>query len=366
MAVNEETSVYVGGLPYDADEDMLRSYFGPCGTIVSVKVFDLMPRRLEVEKLQVINDQRIRGKCYGFVTYTQHRAAQRAILEMDGKQIGNRAVRVNEVRTRGNTRDFGRDGFRRDPVRDGRDVYWDRRDRERSYDRHRDRDPYHDRDSDRPRDHDRDRYDERGGFDHEMDYSMDRDHEGDERRARDLYRGDHDRPVETRMDSDNDRDKENSKGYDSERDKEDKEQPPRKRFSRPKGRESRDISSSSDELRNDAKHQLDKAIQMHEDLENEVSQIRDKVTSKDHHIADLQKKSQKLEDELAAARKVSSERQLTVTKLYKSFLQLQDYNDRAKTAEEDLKALVDSAMAEVDMAEDATTKDGSGYENGMA
>ncbi|VAI56873.1 unnamed protein product [Triticum turgidum subsp. durum] len=74
----------------------------------------------------------------------------------------------------------------------------------------------------------------------------------------------------------------------------------------------------------------------------------------------------KLEDELAAARKVSSERQLTVTKLYKSFLQLQDYNDRAKTAEEDLKALVDSAMAEVDMAEDATTKDGSGYENGMA
>ena len=67
-------------------------------------------------------------------------------------------------------------------------------------------------------------------FDQEIDYPMDRDHEGDERRPRDHYRGDHDRPVETRtMDSDNDRDKENSKGYDSERDK-DKEQPPRKRF----------------------------------------------------------------------------------------------------------------------------------------
>jgi hypothetical protein len=39
MAVNEETSVYVGGLPYDADEDMLRLYFEPCGSIVSVKVF---------------------------------------------------------------------------------------------------------------------------------------------------------------------------------------------------------------------------------------------------------------------------------------------------------------------------------------
>ena len=43
MAVNEETSVYVGGLPYDADEDMLRVYFEPCGTIVSVKVIHSPP-----------------------------------------------------------------------------------------------------------------------------------------------------------------------------------------------------------------------------------------------------------------------------------------------------------------------------------
>jgi hypothetical protein len=43
MAVNEETSVYVGGLPYDADEEMLRLYFEPCGTIVSVKVINSPP-----------------------------------------------------------------------------------------------------------------------------------------------------------------------------------------------------------------------------------------------------------------------------------------------------------------------------------
>ena len=35
--------------------------------------------------LQVINDQRIRGKCYGFVTYTDPTAAQHAIMQMDGK-----------------------------------------------------------------------------------------------------------------------------------------------------------------------------------------------------------------------------------------------------------------------------------------
>nr|ACG34477.1 hypothetical protein [Zea mays] len=104
---------------------------------------------------------------------------------------------------------------------------------------------------------------------------------------------------------------------------------------------------------------------MREDLENEVSQIKDKISAKGQHIADLQKKAQKLEDELAAARKVSSERQLAVTDLYKHFLQLQDYNDRVKTAEHRLQSLVDAAMAELDMAEDATTRDGSMYENGV-
>ncbi|KXG29765.1 uncharacterized protein DDB_G0284459 isoform X2 [Sorghum bicolor] len=326
MAVDEVNSVYVGGLPYEANEEMLRDAFGYYGTIVSVKV---------------INDHSVKGKCYGFVTFTHPRAAEQAIAGMDGKKLGNRIVRVNEVRTRG-PRDFGRDGFRRDPRRYGRDPYWDRRDRERSYDR--ERDPYHDRDSDRSREHDRERDYEHGGFNREIDYPMDRDHEVDERRPRE-----HDRAAEMHnMDSDNDKDREHGT-----------------RKSRPKGRDSRDLSSSSDDLQNDGKHQLDKTIQMREDLENEVNQIKDKISGKEQHIADLQKKAQKLEDELDAARKVSSERQLAVTDLYKHFLQLQDYNDRVKTAEQRLQSLVDAAMVELDIAEDATTRDGSMYENGV-
>ncbi|KAJ1278461.1 hypothetical protein BS78_04G081100 [Paspalum vaginatum] len=325
MAVDEVTSVYVGGLPYEANEDMLRDAFEYYGTIVSVKV---------------INDHSVKGKCYGFVTFTHPKAAEHAIAGMDGKKIGNRVVRVNEVHTRG-PRDFGRDGFRRDPRRLGRDPYWDRRDRERSYDR--ERDPYHDRDSDRSREHDRERDYDHGGFNRDIDYSMDRDHEVDERRPRD-----HDRAMEMHMDSDNDKDKEHGS-----------------RKSRPKGRESRDLSSSSDDLPNDGKHQLEKTTQMREDLENEVNQIKDKIAAKELHVADLQKKAQKLEDELVAARKVSSERQLAVTDLYKHFLQLQDYNDRVKTAEQRLQSLVDAAMVELDMGEDATTRDGSMYENGV-
>ncbi|CAD6247612.1 unnamed protein product [Miscanthus lutarioriparius] len=306
MAVDEVNSVYVGGLPYEANEEMLRDAFGYYGTIVSVKV---------------INDHSVKGKCYGFVTFTHPRAAEQAIAGMDGKKLGNRIVRVNEVRTRG-PRDFGRDGFRRDPRRYGRDPYWDRRVRERSYDR--ERDPYHDRDSDRSREHDRERDYEHGGFNREIDYPMDRDHEVDERCPRE-----HDRAEEMHnMDSDNDKDREHGT---------------RKRFSRPKGRDSRDLSSSSDDLQNDGKHQLDKTIQMREDLENEVNQIKDKISAKEQHIADLQKKAQ----------------------LYKHFLQLQDYNDRVKTAEQRLQSLVDAAMVELDMAEDATTRDGSMYENGV-
>lgn len=146
----------------------------------------------------------------------------------------------------------------------------------------------------------------------------------------------------------------------------------------------------------------------------QVNQMKDKIAAKEQHIADLQKKAQviscpdfwrilllsfapllfesatawpslgwvlkshetifpvklqKLEDELVAARKVSSERQLAVTdvcalhllaaylwkpvsvalqlfvwrnhcmQLYKHFLQLQDYNDRVKTAEQKLQVI---------------------------
>ena len=38
MAVDEVNSVYVGSLPYEANEEMLRDAFGYYGTIVSVKV----------------------------------------------------------------------------------------------------------------------------------------------------------------------------------------------------------------------------------------------------------------------------------------------------------------------------------------
>ena len=48
MAVDEVNSVYVGGLPYEANEEMLRDAFGYYGTIVSVKVRPAPPPLLSV------------------------------------------------------------------------------------------------------------------------------------------------------------------------------------------------------------------------------------------------------------------------------------------------------------------------------
>lgn len=38
MTIDDENSIYVGGLPYSATEDTVRRVFGPYGAIVAVKV----------------------------------------------------------------------------------------------------------------------------------------------------------------------------------------------------------------------------------------------------------------------------------------------------------------------------------------
>lgn len=40
---------------------------------------------LDMFDFQIINDHNVRGKCYGFVTFSNPRSAQQAINDMDGK-----------------------------------------------------------------------------------------------------------------------------------------------------------------------------------------------------------------------------------------------------------------------------------------
>ena len=79
------TSIYVGNLPFSASEEEVRSKFEPFGTVHSVKL---------------ISDRDTgRPRGFGFVEMDQG-AAQKAIQELNGKDMGGRPLRVNEAQER--------------------------------------------------------------------------------------------------------------------------------------------------------------------------------------------------------------------------------------------------------------------------
>lgn len=324
MTIDDENSIYVGGLPYDITEDALRRAFDLYGAVVAVKI---------------INDREVGGKCYGFVTFTNPRSAVDAIMDMNGRTIGGRVVRVNEVRTRGARPYFHRENFRRDAVKDGD---WDRgRDRERDYIR--DRGRYRDRNNDdreRERDYEHD-------FDRVRDYTMDRSRDREDHDQEHSRDHDHDQEREHNMDVEHDKEIDRTKDHDGGRNK---EQLPRNRLGLHfNDRRSRELSSnSSDDFHDQVKEQLDISIQRREELQKELGFIEEKVEMKQKLISDLEKKSQKLEDALAAARKLSFQRQSMLTKLHRCFLQTHEYAEKLKSSEQELQILVDAAMSEVD------------------
>lgn len=76
--------VYVGNLPFSVDRDKLNGLFESYG---------------EVEEAVVISDKFSgRSKGFGFVTFKDDAAAQKAIEEMNDKEVEGRKLKVNEAR----------------------------------------------------------------------------------------------------------------------------------------------------------------------------------------------------------------------------------------------------------------------------
>ncbi len=76
--------LYVGNLSYDATENQLRDLFGQYGQVNSVAV---------------IKDRDTgRSKGFGFVEYGSDDEGRAAISALDGKEVGGRALKVNEAR----------------------------------------------------------------------------------------------------------------------------------------------------------------------------------------------------------------------------------------------------------------------------
>ncbi|CAI0389753.1 unnamed protein product [Linum tenue] len=345
MTVDDENSIYVGGLPYSATEDTLRRVFSFYGAIVAVKI---------------INNRATRGKCYGFVTFRNPRSVIDAIDDMNGKAIDGRPVRVNGVTTRGRP-NFGRELFRHDVERR---MDWDRnRDRGRDYDDVDDRDRYHEHYSDRSRELDRS-WDE----DREREYEHERMHE---------HERDHDRTGDGFMDRDrvqdrveNEQDLGRNVDWNWERGRDsgsvgrevdgsndddriaDKDQLSRK----PNGSTYNDRSTrvTSLELGDDCdddevKVQLDRSIQRHDDLKKEISLMEGRFEDKQKLVSSLQRKATKLEDALVGAKRRTSQRKEQLAKLHKCYVQTKEYTERLKSSEHELQTLVDSTLIESDV-----------------
>lgn len=73
--------LYVGNLPYHATEDLITQHFSTSG---EVKAVDLMIDRMSGQS---------RGFC--FVEMASPDAAQKAITDLHGKELGGRALRVD-------------------------------------------------------------------------------------------------------------------------------------------------------------------------------------------------------------------------------------------------------------------------------
>jgi hypothetical protein len=79
-----QMNIYVGNISYSTQEEDLREAFGEFG---------------EVESVKIISDRETgRSKGFGFVEMTDDEAGEKAIEEMNGKEVGGRALRVNQAR----------------------------------------------------------------------------------------------------------------------------------------------------------------------------------------------------------------------------------------------------------------------------
>ncbi len=77
-------NIFVGNLSFRTTEDEVRSLFAAYGS---------------VERVNLITDRDTgQPRGFGFVEMTNDGEAERAIAELNGREIGGRAINVNEAR----------------------------------------------------------------------------------------------------------------------------------------------------------------------------------------------------------------------------------------------------------------------------
>ncbi len=80
IAKYQGMNLYVKNLQDEVDDDMLRELFTPYGTITSCKVMK--------------DDKASKSKGFGFVCFSTHEEATRAVTEMNGKMVKSKPLYV--------------------------------------------------------------------------------------------------------------------------------------------------------------------------------------------------------------------------------------------------------------------------------
>lgn len=75
--------LFAGGLSWSTDDDSLRRAFETFGKVIEAKV--------------ILDRESGRSRGFGFVTFADAEAADRAVSEMDGAELDGRQIRVNEA-----------------------------------------------------------------------------------------------------------------------------------------------------------------------------------------------------------------------------------------------------------------------------
>ena len=79
-------NIYVGNLSYSMSEDELREAFSAHGEVSSVKI--------------LTDRETGRSRGFGFVEMPNAGEGEKAISQLNGKELGGRALRINEARPR--------------------------------------------------------------------------------------------------------------------------------------------------------------------------------------------------------------------------------------------------------------------------
>ena len=79
-------NIYVGNLSYQTTEDELRDLFAEFGDVVSAKL--------------IADKFTGQSKGFGFVEMSNNSEAQKAMDELNGRDVTGRSVTVNQARTR--------------------------------------------------------------------------------------------------------------------------------------------------------------------------------------------------------------------------------------------------------------------------